>query len=895
MNNQARIVRKNNRLATWLAGLAGAAALVGCSGDGSVGVGSGQDPDPVAIDFPVAYVKAPVPVVDPNVQQQPTDIRDVRTFEIGADLFVRDRASPSAVEINVTESITQGLGDVRDVEISEDGNRVLFAMRAQFIPNADEEDQPTWNIWEYDIAGDALRRVIASDIFAEDGHDVSPQYLPDGRIVFSSTRQRQSKATLLDEGKPQYEAQDEDRNEPAFVLHVMESDGSNIHQISFNQSHDFDPAVLSNGKVLFSRWDNAGPLSGIHLYQVNPDGSDLELLYGANSHFTGTNGAEVHFLQPHEMPDGQVMAIMRPFAGTDFGGDIVIVDVPTFIENNQPTASNPGMPGPAQAAATINVVTTDLAPSPGGRFASAFPLWDGTDRILVAWSQCRLEENMVIVPCTETRLADPNAVAAPPLYGIWMYDMTGDTQVPVVAPEEGIMVTEVVAAQPRPTPNVIPDRTPGVELDLDLAAENVGLLNIRSVYDIDGVAVANIDALADPGITTSASLRPARFLRIEKAVALPDQDTLDFVNTAFGRSAQQGMREILAYAMIEPDGSVMTKVPANVPFAVSVLDENGRRITPRHQNWLQVLPGDTLSCNGCHDPASGLSHGRQESFDPAYAGATTTAQPFPNTVSAIFADMGETMAEARMRISCGASLSTCAEITPSVDIRFDDVWTDPAPAAANRAADASFAYRYADVMQPPTSAACMNTWEPNCRIVVNYEDHVHPMWTQVRQILDPVDPNIVLVDNTCTRCHGTVDAANNLQAPVASLNLEDGLSNQVTDHFESYRQLMFQRTALMLDAVNMVLVPQTIVVGTDPVTGLPITQNVVLNPPMNVAGANFSNNFLLRFDTNGTHTFVDPTDGLTKSYLTGGELKMIAEWLDIGGQYFNNPFDAPVN
>ena len=895
MNNQARKVRKNNHLVTWLAGLASAAALVGCSGDGSVGVGSGQDPDPVALDFPVAYVKAPVPIVDPNVQQQPTDVRNLRTFNIGADLFIRDRASPSAVETNVTESITQGLGDVRDVEISEDGERVLFAMRAQFIPNADEEDQPTWNIWEYDIPSQVLRRVIASDIFAEDGHDVAPQYLPDGRILFSSTRQRQSKATLLDEGKPQYEGQDEDRNEPAFVLHVMEIDGSNIRQISFNQSHDLEPAVLSNGKVLFSRWDNAGPVSGIHLYQVNPDGSDLELLYGANSHFTGTNGAEVHFLQPREMPDGQVMAIMRPFAGTgtDFGGDIVIIDAPTYVDNTQPTASNQGMTGPAQAAATINVVTTDLAPSPGGRFASAFPLWDGTDRILVAWSQCRLEENMVIVPCTTERLADPNAVAAPPLYGIWMYDMAGDTQIPVVAPEEGIMVTEVVAAQPRPTPNVIPDRTPGVELDMDLATENVGILNIRSVYDIDGVAVANIAALADPAVTTSASQRPARFLRIEKAVSLPDQDTLDFRNTAFGRSAQQGMREVLAYAMIEPDGSVMTKVPANVPFAISVLDENGRRITPRHQNWLQVQPGDTLTCNGCHDPASGLSHGRKDSFDSAYAGAATMAQPFPNTNSAIFADMGETMAEARMRVMCGASLSTCAEITPSVDIRFDDVWTDPL--AANRAVDASFAYRYADVMQPPTTAACINTWEANCRIVINYEMHIHPLWTQARQILDPVDPNIVLVDNTCTRCHGTADAAGNLQAPAASLNLENGLSNQVTDHFESYRQLMFQRTALMLDAVNMVLVPQTQVVGTDPVTGAPIVQNIVLNPPMNVAAANFSNNFFLRFDANGTHTFVDPTDGLTKSYLTGGELKMIAEWLDIGGQYFNNPFDAPVN
>ncbi|MEJ0008505.1 MAG: hypothetical protein WDM77_19620 [Steroidobacteraceae bacterium] len=40
-------------------------------------------------------------------------------------------------------------------------------------------------------------------------NDVSPQFLPDGRVVFSSTRQRQSQAILLDEGKPQFIAQDE--------------------------------------------------------------------------------------------------------------------------------------------------------------------------------------------------------------------------------------------------------------------------------------------------------------------------------------------------------------------------------------------------------------------------------------------------------------------------------------------------------------------------------------------------------------------------------------------------------------------------------------------------------------------------------------------------------------
>src|SRR5690606_5416801 len=132
------------------------------------------------------------------------------------------------------------------------------AMRGPFDPDLDDEDQPTWNIWEYEIATDTLRRIITSDITAEAGQDISPHYLADGRIIFASTRQRQSKAVLLDEGKPQFDAQDEDRNEPAFVLHVMDDDGENLHQVSFNQSHDLDPTLLDSGKVLFSRWDHAG-------------------------------------------------------------------------------------------------------------------------------------------------------------------------------------------------------------------------------------------------------------------------------------------------------------------------------------------------------------------------------------------------------------------------------------------------------------------------------------------------------------------------------------------------------------------------------------------------------------------------------------------------------------
>ena len=68
------------------------------------------------------------------------------------------------------------------------------------------------------------------------------------------------------------------------------------------------------------------------------------------------------------------------------------------------------MAGPAQTAATPNQVRTDLEPSPGGRFSSAFPLWDGTGRVLTTWSICRLEEPdpanptdptaVIYVPCT---------------------------------------------------------------------------------------------------------------------------------------------------------------------------------------------------------------------------------------------------------------------------------------------------------------------------------------------------------------------------------------------------------------------------------------------------------------------------------------------------------------
>jgi len=861
--------------------LALAVAAAGCtSGEGgSAGPAGGQSPDPVVLDFPIAYVKRAVPEAD-DLQQ---DVRDLLAYHPGGDLWVRDRASPSSSERNVTAGVTKGLGDVRDVEPSFDGRKLVFALHEPEIEDADPEDQPTWDIWEYDVASQDLRRVIGSDTVAHEGDDVAPHYLPDGRIVFSSTRQRQSRAILLDEGKPQFAALVENGDDPAFVLHVMGADGSDIHQVSFNQSHDLDPAVLDDGRIVFSRWDHAAGHDEISLYAMRPDGADLQLLYGARSHDTGTDGQEVHFLDPRPMASGKLLVRVQPFVAPELGGQLLEIDTSNYVENTQPTLPNRGsLAGPAQLAATINDVRTVEGPSPGGRYGSAFPLRDGTSRILVTWSQCRLIERPTattqrVVPCTEDRLAAGTPETAPPLYGIWMYDPAQRTQLPVAAPVEGTLFTEVVAMQPRALPPVLIDRVAGVDFDAQLASEGVGIVDIRSVYDIAGTDTApgGIAALRDPAQTVAAQ-RPARFVRIEKPVSIPDEDVRDFDGSAFGVTRAFGMREILGYAPVEPDGSVRIEVPADLAFALSVLDADGRRIGARHDNWLQVRAGQELKCNGCHANDRDDSHGRPNLFEAANTGAPGTGVPFPNTNPAYFADFGETMAQVRARISCQ---DDCAALWPTTALVYDDVWTDTI--AAGRAADAGFRYDYADLDTPiPTSTDCVTSWRSGCRITIHYEQHIHPLWSKPRLTL--AADGTVARDDTCTSCHTARAADGTTQVPAAQLELTDGASADNPAHFHAYRELL--ATDAEQEVVAGALQDRLVQVGVDPVTGQPQYTTIAVVPALRAGTAAGSVTFFSLFAPGGSHA----------GRLTPAELKLVSEWVDIGAQYFNDPFAAPV-
>jgi hypothetical protein len=118
--------------------------------------------------------------------------------------------------------------------------------------------------------------------------------------------------------------------------------------------------------------------------------------------------------------------------------------------------------------------------------------------------------------------------------------------------------------------------------------------------------------------------------------------------------------------------------------------------------------------------------------------------------------------------------------------------------------------------------------------------------------------------------------------PDAQLDLSDGLDLAVPDHFKAYRELLFPDFAEEISpsgGLQDVMVPGP----PDPLTGLPTQVPVAVNPPMSTAGALASSAFFSRFVSGASH------DG----YLTAAELRLLAEWLDIGAQYYNDPFAVP--
>ena len=934
-----------------------------------------------AVDFPTAYVVRPL--TDDEGEPIEDDLLEPAAFNAGAKLMLKTRASAAATPRDLLEGLfpddeegNPAQYDVKDLAVSSDGQRLLFSLRAPEDPDANDDDQPTWNIWEYDLSDESLRQLISSELSAEEGHDIAPQYLPDGSIVFSSTRQKRAAEILLDEGKPKFSHLDEEEEVEAFSLHRMSSTGEGIVQLSFNQSHDLAPYVRENGKIMFLRWDNYGGREGaLSLYQMNQNGSQLEPLYGYHSQDTGTNETPAVYFKPRELEDGRVLVNLRQTRSNNLGGDLVAIDVDNFIAADQPIASQVDIANieDSQQSLTVGEVVTGAERreprrlSPHGTFNSGYPLQDGSGRILVAWNNCVVQgvsvnaslnaagqlingqgqfvdrdgdavdeplslaegEEPGVYPCPIPFLDDAGLQAAEPLFGLWLYDAGNQSQSPVVISELGRKVSEGVIMEPRVRPEAFVNQTdPDLRARLD--PRFVGAVNIRSVYDFDGEdrAPGGLAAQANPAITATDD-RAARFIRLSKAVSIPDEDIFEFDDIAFGRAGQQRLKEIMGYVEVQPDGSAFFEVPAEVAFTIDVLNAKGERLVSdelefeRHENWLQVQRGEVLTCTGCHTEDSEAPHGRADAERVSINPGADGINPFPGTqlvdefgTPQPLPAVAETMAEYLARLE--------GPDVPSVNLEFSDRWTIPADDMGSNLGEPIFtSYLTLSTASPLLFSDCADTWIARCRITINYLEHIQPLWDLPREA-DLVGGDGVLENATCTSCHTSIarDDAGNLLLPAGTRQLDltaDVIPVQPTDFVVSYEELFFDdieqeivedrlidKPAQLSDndgnllfqaddgAGNIVAatIDTELVLILDE-NGAPVPFPVdppplVFDPVMDSAGAAASADFFAVFES--TTSAVDH-----RMLLSQDELKLIREWVDNGGQYYNDLFKAPEN
>jgi Hydrazine synthase alpha subunit middle domain len=569
--------------------------------------GGGQEADPLVNAYPVAYVKRPMPANNQGFEAalDPAPMNP----NLGAQLIIRDAAIVGSRETTITPPLTLNglsrLWEVKDLEFSDDGSKLLFAARLEPDPDI-TGDAPTWDIYEYIRGTATLRRVISDDITASLGEDLSPHYLLNGRIIFSSTLNATTRNIIVDQkstistSAPVTEGSN--GSTISFKLHVMENNGTAIHQVSYGTSHDLFPSMmrtgLYSGKIIFSRWDTKG--SGdhrMHLYMINPDGSNEQYIYGWNSHNTGTANEAIHFTKPAQLSDGRVLSIIRRNNRNAFnGGDLVAIDINNFVDNTLPVASKAGLTGPAQISLTAGLGSTNNDPiSRKGRFNSFAPYYDGSNKAIVSYGSCyvTVPGQTVSLPCDGTNELITGAVLAPPRYYVGVYTLGTTVLQPLTNPSPDYYYSDVTIAQDKSQPTNIPD------------ASNVGsghnaILHLRSVLPSNLVGT------------------PA-YIRIYKHAYLDDTVT----NTKIGVNTSRKMRELIGYAPIQSDGSVRVRVPGDVPLSFELVDSTYQKLTSAvadHSAWFSVRSGEERTCNGCHE--TNQPHGRKDAESVANPNGT---------------------------------------------------------------------------------------------------------------------------------------------------------------------------------------------------------------------------------------------------------------------------------
>lgn len=436
------------------------------------------------------------------------------------------KLSPIAPD-GVVSAITSFTGAaISDPCVSFDGQRILFSMRAPGASNR--------NIWEIHKDGSGLRQVTSGG-----GHDFDPLYLPDDRILFTSSRDHEM---------------DEYNHAPAEHMYTCNADGSDMHRISFNQSDDFDPTLLPSGRILYTRWEHFGTMNRFPLFVTNPDGSGTFHKFGPHNR---------NFFHPQVTPDGRLIAI----ESTEIEGDSGPIAL-LKLENG------PADPALNERSTHWDVLTanvnTDGAPWAYGAFKHPFPL--GGNKYVASYT----------LPAATEEDAD---------YGLYTFTLL---QEGAGTPEDPatLSIRDLTFLYNDPATN---------EYDAQILAARGKPPVIASVVDPaqdSGVFLAQDVFNRGTGDGQEVPVRGADL--IDEIAVIVGRPTLQGEPRDFSANDFE-KRALLGFAPVYADGSFKIRVPADTPISFATLDEHNRGFVVK-RTWLYVRPGEQFTnCFGCHE------------------------------------------------------------------------------------------------------------------------------------------------------------------------------------------------------------------------------------------------------------------------------------------------------
>ena len=412
-------------------------------------------------------------------------------------------------------------GGVSSLELSWDAKKILFSDGQR--------------IFEINADGSGLRRITKEN---REVRCYDPCRLPNGKIVFVSTACEQAVPCTGS----------------AWVgnLHIMDDDGANERRLTYDQDHDWNPTVMHDGRVLYTRWEyNDTPHYFTRLlFQMYPDGSSQTEYYGSNSYWPNA----MYWPLPIPGHPSRIVCVVSGHHGVSREGELVILD--PALGRHEADGVVQRIPGRGKKVepAIMDGLVSDSWP----RFAAPWPLAEpvtnaGAGKYFLA--NVRMD-----------RLSS---------WGLYLVDVF-DNMTPI---KMGHYSTPI-PLRARPRPPVIEDR-----VRLGDPSAVVYLMDVYQGGGLRGYPRGSIKALR----ISSVHYRFAG-----------NGDT-----RAASYEGGWDVKKILGTVPVHEDGSAMFRVPANTPIVVQPLDAGGKA-QQQMRSWFTAMPGERLSCVGCHEPQNAV-------------------------------------------------------------------------------------------------------------------------------------------------------------------------------------------------------------------------------------------------------------------------------------------------